>query len=74
MAKEKRNSSHIKAQLEGRNRDLNSCQGYGSKNNVAGHHVIDFQYGVAAHADNIITLCREHHQKVHSNKISIILS
>jgi len=68
----KRSSKHIKAQRDGKERDLYVCQICGATENVQGHHVFDVQYGGAADSENIITLCDEHHKKVHKGKISII--
>jgi 5-methylcytosine-specific restriction endonuclease McrA len=67
----RRSSEHIKAQKDGKVRDLFTCQLCGSNNKPQGHHIIDVQYGGSSLADNIITLCAEHHQKAHSGKISI---
>ena len=66
-----RSSNHIKAQRQGRERDNNVCQICGSSDRVEGHHIIDHQYGGAADKDNIISLCHEHHEKVHKGKIDI---
>ena len=68
----KRPSSHIKAQRAGRERDRNTCQVCGSKDHVEGHHIIDFQFDGAPSPDNIIALCRKHHNDVHKGKIDII--
>lgn len=67
----KRSSEHLKAQKEGKSRDLNTCQICGSTNNPRGHHIIDVQYGGSSDKDNIITLCEDHHKKVHAKKIDI---
>lgn len=65
-----RDYSDIKAQKEGKARD-EFCQICGSKTNLEGHHIFDHQYGGAANKDNIIALCKEHHKRVHKNKIDI---
>ena len=49
----------------------NRCQVCGSKKHVEGHHIIDHQFGGAANIDNIVALCRKHHNDVHSGKIDI---
>ena len=67
----KRSSAHIKAQKEGRKRDLQICQICGSSEKPNGHHVIDVQFGGSSNAKNIVTLCDKHHKKVHANKIDI---
>ena len=54
----KRSSAHIKAQREGRSRDLETCQACGSKEKVQGHHILDHQFSGAALADNIVSLCQ----------------
>lgn len=71
MAKH-RSAQHIRAQRKGRERDGNVCQVCGSKEHVEGHHIIDYQYKGAASTDNIIALCRKHHNDVHNGKIDII--
>jgi len=67
----KRSNAHLRAQKEGRVRDLQTCQICGSTDNPTGHHIIDIQHGGSSNLDNIITLCDTHHKKVHSNKINI---
>ena len=71
MAK-KRPSVHKRAQLAGRKRDGYTCQICGSKEHVEGHHIIDYSFGGAASADNIVTLCHDHHKDVHDGRINII--
>ena len=68
----KRSSEHIKAQKDGKDRDFRACQICGSTDNPQGHHIIDVKYKGAASVDNIITLCDNHHKKVHSKKIDIV--
>lgn len=70
---EKRGYEHIRAQKEGRVRDEYTCQVCGSTEGTQGHHIIDYQFGGAADEDNIVTLCEECHQKVHSGKIDLML-
>lgn len=71
MAKN-RSSAHTKAQRAGRERDGNRCQICGSKNHVEVHHIVDYQFGGAANVDNIIALCRKHHNDVHKGNIDIL--
>lgn len=66
-----RASTHIKAQKSGRARDLETCQACGSKQKVQGHHIFDYQFSGAATVENIITLCQDCHNKVHSGKLDI---
>ncbi len=68
----KRSSAHIKAQREGRVRDLGTCQICGSQQNVEGHHIIDHQFYGSANAENIVTLCHECHTRVHKGLISLL--
>lgn len=68
----KRSSSHIKAQRQGKERDNFTCQVCGGRDRPEGHHIIDYQYGGSDDPDNIITLCKECHKKVHKGKIDII--
>ncbi len=68
----KRGSEHCKAQKKGKERDLYTCQICGSKENVQGHHILDYQYGGAADRDNIVTLCGDCHKQVHRGAIDII--
>lgn len=42
------------------------------KENVDGHHIINFQFGGAANVDNIVALCRNCHKQVHRSNINII--
>ena len=67
-----RSAEHRRAQRNGRERDLNTCQICGSKEHVEGHHIIDYQFNGAALVVNIITLCRKHHHDVHNGKIDIL--
>ena len=68
----KRDSSHCDAQRRGKIRDYYICQACGSRVSLEGHHIIDYQFGGSADADNIITLCHSCHRKVHSGKLNII--
>ena len=68
----KRSSAHIKAQREGRSRDLETCQACGSKEKVQGHHILDHQFSGAALADNIVSLCHKCHTSVHNGKMDIL--
>ncbi|MHB8065250.1 MAG: HNH endonuclease [Ruminiclostridium sp.] len=68
----KRSAEHIKSQKQGKERDLYTCQVCGSKDKVQGHHIVDVQFSGAANDENIITLCNQHHKKVHAGKIDII--
>lgn len=68
----KRSNDHLKAQKDGKERDMNTCQICGSTKHARGHHIIDVQYGGSSDKDNIVTLCDDHHKKVHAKKINII--
>ncbi len=61
----KRGKDHIKAQRMGRIRDGGICQICGGSGHTEGHHLLDYQFGGKANTDNIITLCRTCHDKVH---------
>ena len=64
----KRSNDHLKAQKEGKERDLNICQICGSTNDCA--EVVDLddvQFG-GINKDNIVTLCDEHHKRVSATK------
>ena len=67
----KRGSAHINVQRSGRERDNYTCQICGSRNHSEGHHIFDYSFGGAASLDNIVTLCRECHTKVHQGKIGL---
>lgn len=67
-----RERAHCLAQKKGKERDLYTCQVCGSKEQVEGHHILDYQYGGAADIDNIVTLCRNCHKKVHKGVINIL--
>lgn len=67
----KRSSAHIRAQKNGKIRDDYTCQICGSKNDVEGHHIIDCQFSGAAATDNIISLCHNCHNLVHSGKLNL---
>ncbi len=69
----KRGKDHINAQKSGKIRDNNVCQVCGSTDHVEGHHILDFRYGGAGCADNIIALCRSCHKEVHRGKLDISL-
>ena len=56
---------------KGKDRDFNTCQICGSTKNVTGHHIIDRAFGGADNKDNIVTLCRSCHDKVHKGLIDI---
>lgn len=63
-----RESSHLKAQKEGKIRDGYRCQICGSTDHTEGHHIVDYQYKGRASADNIVTLCHKCHTEVHQGK------
>ncbi len=67
-----RSFTHLKAQRAGRERDGNICQVCGSRDHVEGHHILDYQFGGAADKENIISLCQNHHRKVHGGLIDIL--
>ena len=67
-----REREHYVAQKKGKERDLYICQICGSKKNVEGHHILNYQYGGAANIDNIVTLCRKCHNQVHRGNIDIV--
>ncbi|SFB66462.1 HNH endonuclease [Butyrivibrio sp. YAB3001] len=68
---EKRNSAHINAQKAARIRDNNLCQICGSRDHTAGHHAVDYQYGGSSSLDNIVTLCRGCHRRVHKGEMDV---
>ena len=68
----KRERAHCIVQKKGKERDLYTCQVCGSKEDVEGHHILNYQYGGSANIDNIVTLCRKCHRKVHGGNIDII--
>ena len=68
-----RGSDHRRAQLRGKERDGYVCQCCGSTDRVEGHHIIDYHFGGAADADNIITLCHACHMAAHRGEIDIVL-
>lgn len=49
-------------------RDLNRCRICFTRNNLHLHHVKYRSGGGADTADNLITLCLEHHAEMHSDK------
>jgi 5-methylcytosine-specific restriction endonuclease McrA len=67
-----RPAKHLRAQNDGKVRDMNICQICGSSEKIEGHHIIDYQYSGAADVDNIISLCHKHHLDVHNGLIDII--
>ncbi len=67
-----RDSMHQKTQRLGKERDRYICQVCGSRINPEGHHIINYQFGGAATADNIVTLCRDCHKQVHRGNMDII--
>lgn len=69
----KRGTEHVKAQKEGRERDYGACQVCGSRRHPEGHHAVDYQYGGRADADNIVTLCRKCHDKVHRGDMDVFV-
>ena len=69
----KRSSLHLNAQKIGRKRDYETCQVCGSKLQPEGHHVFDYQYGGSHSVNNIITLCKKCHNKVHRGIIDIFV-
>lgn len=72
ISMEKRDSTHCKAQKNGKKRDLYTCQVCGSKLSSEGHHLIDYQFSGAADTNNIITLCQKCHKQVHRGNIDLI--
>ena len=69
---EKRSGAHLRAQKNGKIRDLYTCQICGSKENVEGHHILDYSFGGAPLTANIITLCHTCHERVHKGKIGLV--
>lgn len=69
---QKRGYEHCKAQKKAKERDGYVCQICGSFENVEGHHLLDYQYGGSFKLDNIVTLCRKCHKKVHKGEIDLI--
>ena len=67
-----RGQEHNKVQKSGKIRDRYVCQACGSRIDAEGHHIIDYQYGGAANVNNILTLCRKCHKKVHRGDIDLI--
>ena len=67
----KRSSAHTLAQKKGKIRDRYTCQICGSKDNVEGHHIIDYQFLGAATIENIISLCHTCHKLVHGGKLNL---
>jgi len=67
----KRDSSHLRAQRDGKIRDGYRCQICGSTDHAEGHHIIDHQYGGRGVADNIVTLCHKCHKDVHKGRLDI---
>ena len=70
---QKRSSAHIKAQREGKERDLYTCQICGRTDRVQGHHLFDYAYSGAADPNNIITLCYTCHKAVHKGLIDLFV-
>ena len=68
-----RSSEHLKAQKAGKERDGYICQVCGSRCNVEGHHVINYQFGGSANVNNIVTLCRNCHKEVHRGNMDLVL-
>ena len=69
----RRGYDHSKAQREGKERDLFTCQICGSTDHPEGHHLFDYAFEGAADKDNIITLCSECHKKVHKGEIDLFV-
>lgn len=67
----KRGVEHNRAQKQGKERDLYTCQICGSGNHTEGHHLFDYAFGGAADKDNIITLCHDCHKDVHNGLIDL---
>lgn len=67
----KRSSAHKRAQKEGKVRDNYTCQACGSKKDVEGHHILDYQFLGTATVDNIVSLCHNCHKEVHRGNIDI---
>ena len=67
----KRGFDHKRAQRMGRLRDGEICQICGRRGHTEGHHLLDYQFGGKAETDNIITLCRDCHDKVHRGIMDI---
>ena len=68
---DKRGAEHSKVQKNGRKRDGGICQICGSRDHVEGHHVMDYQFGGPALLENIVTLCKSCHGKVHRGDMDI---
>lgn len=68
---QKRGKACQKAIKEAKKRDYYTCQICGSSENVTGHHIWDRSFNGADHEDNIVTLCKSCHDKVHKGLIDI---
>lgn len=51
-----------------KNRDRNKCRICGAYHKLEVHHVISKAHGGTDHPDNLITLCRKCHKKIHEEQ------
>lgn len=54
--------------LKVRARDRNKCRICGAGHKLESHHVISKAHGGSDHIDNLITLCRKCHKKIHEEQ------
>ncbi|MDQ0917537.1 HNH endonuclease [Paenibacillus sp. V4I5] len=66
-----RPSEHQRAIRHAKERENHTCQLCGSKENVQGHHLIDYGFGGEASPDNIVAVCGDCHGKIHRGEITV---
>lgn len=69
----KRAYAHVKAQqiIKKMSRDRCEICGRVSKRKARGHHVVEYTFGGAPTAENMMTLCRECHADYHAGRLKL---
>ena len=68
----KRPYADVEARKAAKERDNYVCQICGSRYHPEGHHIFEYASdGGASNSENIITLCKKCHRKVHEGKIDL---
>lgn len=68
----KRPYADVETRKAAKERDNYVCQICGSRDHPEGHHIFEYASdGGASNSENIITLCKKCHRKVHEGKIDL---
>lgn len=67
----KRDGTHKRAIAIAKTREGHTCEICSKDTNLHGHHIIDLGFGGDGEPENILVVCKECHDKIHSGEIVI---